>query len=130
MTGIPRRVINLKDDCNDDPLSSGAFVGDTLYVSGRVGIDAASGQVPTDPEREIRLVLDAVKAVLREADMTMDDLIFVQVHCTDLSLFDLFNCVYRSYFSSQFPARAFLGASSLLLGARFEVCAVATKGSS
>jgi 2-iminobutanoate/2-iminopropanoate deaminase len=102
-------------------------VDKTLYLSGRVGIDPASGRAATDPEREVRFMLDSVKSVLHEADMTMDDLSYVQVHCTDLSLFDLFNRVYQGYFSSQFPARAFLGASSLLLGARFEICAVATK---
>jgi 2-iminobutanoate/2-iminopropanoate deaminase len=65
--------------------------------------------------------------VLERAAMAMDDLVFVQVYCTDLSLFHLFNGVYRGYFKKGFPARAFLGAGSLVLGARFEIQAIAVK---
>ncbi|HEV8524361.1 MAG TPA: Rid family hydrolase, partial [Terriglobales bacterium] len=65
--------------------------------------------------------------VLKEAGMTMDDLVFVQVYCTDLSLFPRFNAVYRTYFAKEFPARAFIGTGSLLLGGRFEMQAIAVK---
>jgi len=51
----------------------------------------------------------------------------VQVYCTDLSLFDTFNAAYRKYFNEDYPARAFLGAGSLLLGARFEIQAIAMR---
>jgi enamine deaminase RidA (YjgF/YER057c/UK114 family) len=57
----------------------------------------------------------------------MDDLIFVQVFCPDVSLFDRFNRAYRSYFRADFPARAFLGSGPLLFGARFELQAIAVK---
>jgi enamine deaminase RidA (YjgF/YER057c/UK114 family) len=57
----------------------------------------------------------------------MDDVVSIQVFCTDLALFDTFNSVYRGYFAHGFPARAFLGASTLLRGAHFEVLGVAVK---
>jgi 2-iminobutanoate/2-iminopropanoate deaminase len=49
------------------------------------------------------------------------------VYCTDLSLYGQFNTAYRKYFGKGLPARAFLGARSLLLGARFEMQAVAMR---
>src|SRR5207237_9238361 len=119
MTG---RAMALEDDPNnrDDvgrplPLSDAVIAGDTLYLSGRVGIDPATGAAPADVDREIRLMLDSLVSVLAKADMTMDDLTSVQVYCTDLTLFDQFNRIYRGYFQSRFPARAFLGAHALLL---------------
>jgi 2-iminobutanoate/2-iminopropanoate deaminase len=58
----------------------------------------------------------------------MDDLVSVQVFCTDFSLYEKFNGVYRTYFHEQFPARAFLGVASLIRGAHFEIMGVAVKG--
>ena len=51
----------------------------------------------------------------------------VHVLCTDLSLFDSFNSVYRTYFNGGYPARTFTGASKLLLGAHFEITGIAIK---
>jgi len=60
--------------------------------------------------------------------MTMDDLVYVQIACTDLSLFEKFNPIYRSYFTTtDFPAREFIGAGSLLRGGHFELQAIAVK---
>jgi reactive intermediate/imine deaminase len=122
-----RRYINLPGRPLEAPFSDGVIVGDTLYLAGRIGLDPKTGRAPADVEQEARLLLDGFKAVLKEAGMTMDDLVFVQVYCTDLSLFPRFNAVYRTYFSKEFPARAFIGAGSLLLGGRFEMQAVAVK---
>jgi 2-iminobutanoate/2-iminopropanoate deaminase len=51
----------------------------------------------------------------------------VHVLCTDLSLFQKFNAVYGTYFHGGFPARTFTGASTLLLGAHFEITGIAVK---
>jgi len=60
--------------------------------------------------------------------MTMDDLVYVQISCTDLSLFEKFNPIYASYFSTRdYPAREFVGAGSLLRGGHFEFQAIAVK---
>ncbi|MGA7286546.1 MAG: RidA family protein, partial [Terriglobales bacterium] len=71
--------------------------------------------------------LDGVKQVIESEGMTMDDLVSVQVFCTDLALYDTFNGVYRTYFHDQFPARAFVGVASLVRGAHFEVMGIAVK---
>lgn len=79
-------------------------------------------------EKEAQLVLDELKRTLTAAGMTMDDLVFVQVFCSDLSTYDAFNAVYRSYFKNgKFPARAFLGVAKVLFDARFEVQGIAVR---
>jgi reactive intermediate/imine deaminase len=125
--GAGRRVINLPNRNVNAPFSDGVMVGNTLYLAGRLGIDPKTNKVPEDPEQEARLMIDGIKAVLTEAGMTMDDLVTVQVFCSDVALFDKFNGVYRSYFKKDFPARAFLGSGKLLRDARFELQAIAVK---
>ena len=122
-----RRTINLPNRSVQAPYSDGVLVGNTLYLAGRLGLDPKTGKVPEDLEQEIRLLLDGIKATLGEAGMTMDDLVSVQVFCPDLSLYDKFNAVYRSYFTKDFPARAFIGSGPLLRGAHFEAQAIAVK---
>ncbi|MBI3669409.1 MAG: RidA family protein [Acidobacteria bacterium] len=125
--GAKRRVINLPSRPVQAPFSDGLLVGNTLYLAGRIGIDPKTGKPPEDLEQEIRSVLDGVKATLAEAKMSMDDLVYVQVFCPDLSLYDKFNAVYRSYFTKDFPARAFVGSGPLLRGGHFEVQGIAVK---
>lgn len=122
-----RRHINLPGRTVTAPFSEAVLVRDTLYVAGRLGLDPATGRPPGEAEAEARLLLDGMKAVLAEAGMEMDDLVSVEVFCTDLSLFETWNAVYRGYFKGAPPARAFVGAGSLLRGARFEALGVAVR---
>lgn len=109
------------------PFSSGVLVGNTLYLAGTIGLDPETGLPPDDLEQEIRLALDDIKETLKQAGMTMDDLVTVTVYCPDLSLYDRFNSVYRTYFTGDFPARAFIGSGPLLRGGHFEIQAIAVK---
>jgi len=111
----------------DLPFSDAVMVGNTLYLSGNGGIDAATMTVPEDPKDEAKLLMENFKAVLAEAGMTLDDLVYVTVYCSDLSLYSDFNEVYRTYFSGDFPARAFIGSAPLLFGMRFELQGIAVK---
>ena len=115
-SGKARRYVNLPNRPVQAPFSDGVLVGDTLYIAGRIGIDPKTGKPPEDLEQEIKILLDGIKATLQEAGMTMDDLVFVQVFCPDVSLYDKFNTAYRSYFGKEYPARAFVGSGSLLRG--------------
>ncbi len=122
-----RQVINLPGRTIQAPFSDGILVGDTLYLAGRIGLDPKTNKPPEDLEQEARLILDGMQSVLKEAGMTMDDLATVTVYCPDVSLFNKFNGVYRTYFKKDFPARAFIGSGPLLFGAHFEVQAIAVK---
>ncbi|HIC64194.1 MAG TPA: RidA family protein [Gemmatimonadetes bacterium] len=106
------------------PFSGAVLAGNTLYISGTLGLDA-DGEVPAAVDVEARNVLNNIRGQLQDAGMTMDDLVLVQVYCSDVAFYDTFNEVYRTYFSAEFPARAFLGSGTLLRGARFEVMGIA-----
>lgn len=107
------------------PFSGAVMVGNTLYISGSLGL--VDGKVPADPADEARAVMDAVKAQVEDAGMNMDDIVQVQIFCSDVSTYGAFNDVYRGYFTREFPARAFIGSGKLLFDARFEVMAIAVK---
>ena len=109
------------------PFRQSVLAGNTLYIAGQIGLDPATGKPGATPELEARLVMDAFKRAIENAGLTMDDLVQVQVFCSDVSLFDAFNAVYRTYFKGEYPTRAFLGSGKLLFDARFEVMGIAVK---
>ncbi len=123
-----RKAIHLPGTNPQLPFSDGIMAGNTLYLARRIGLDPKTGQAPANIDDEIRLLLDGVKATLAAAGLTMDDLVYVQVSCTDLTLFDKFNATYRTYFTSKdLPAREFVGVASLLRGGHFEVQSIAVR---
>ena len=123
-----RKAINLPEKSAQAPFSDAILAGNTLYLAGRIGLDPKTGKAPEKIEDEIKLLLDGDKEVLAQAGMTMDDLVYVQIACTDLSLFEKFNPIYKSYFTTKdLPAREFIGAGSLLRGGHFELQAIAVK---
>ena len=119
-----RRYINLPNHPRNLPFSDGVIVGDALYLSGRIGLDA-KGKLPADIDQEIDYMLDGFADVLKAAGMSMDDIVTVQIFCPDLSLFDRFNSHYKKHFNREMPARAFIGSGPLLFGAHFEMQGVA-----
>lgn len=123
----PMRHIVLPNRKDQLPYSDAVLAGNTLYLAGRIGIDSQTGKAPDDIEKEIRLLLDGMKTTLAAADLTMDDLVSVQVFCPDLSLYDKFNEIYRTYFIKDFPARAFIGSGPLLRGGHFEMQGIAVR---
>jgi 2-iminobutanoate/2-iminopropanoate deaminase len=109
------------------PFSDGVWSGSTFYLSGHLGVDRAVNRPPENVEDEIRLMLDTFKATLAAAKLTMQDLVYVQIFCSDVSLFATFNTIYRTYFGKNFPTRAFIGSGPLLFGAKFEIQGIATR---
>ncbi|MDP2583881.1 MAG: Rid family hydrolase [Candidatus Palauibacterales bacterium] len=109
------------------PFSGGVLVGNTLYLSGTIGL-LPDQTVPATATEEARRVLDNIKEALTRAGMTMDDLVQVQVFCSDLSTYAEFNKVYRTYFTKVYPPRAFIGVAHVLFDARYEVQGIAVKG--
>jgi 2-iminobutanoate/2-iminopropanoate deaminase len=123
-----RKVIKLAGGPVEAPFSDAILAGNTLYLAGRIGLDPKTGKPPEKIEDEIKILLDSEKEVLAAAGMTMDDLVYVQIASTDLSLFEKFNPIYKSYFTTKdYPAREFIGAGSLLRGGHFELQAIAVK---
>lgn len=108
------------------PFSGGVVVGNTLYIAGTTAIGPGEKKSLTAAQ-EARAVMDDVRRVVEQGGMTMDDIVSVQVFCTDLHDYGAFNRVYATYFHGHYPARAFIGAASLLFGARYEVMGIAVR---
>src|SRR5260221_3775157 len=85
-----RRAINLSDDSPNAPFSGAILSGNTLYISGRIGIDSKTGNAPANLDEAIKLLLHHAKDSVVGATMTMDDLVYEHVACTHPSLYD--NC--------------------------------------
>ena len=123
-----RKFVNLnRPTVKGLPFSQAVLAGNTLYVGGTIGIDPKTGKPGETAEAEARLVMVSFKEAVEAGGMTMDDVVMVQVFCSDLSLYDGFNKIYSTYFHGKFPARAFIGAGQLLRSARFEVMGIAVK---
>ena len=123
-----RRYINLSKVVQA-PFSDGVLVGNTLYLTDQIGVDPNTGKLPEDVGQEARIALDRIKSTLAEAGMTMDDLVFIQVFCTDMSLYSKFNGDYKTYFGKDYPARTFGGSGygPSGSGAHFEINGIAIK---
>jgi 2-iminobutanoate/2-iminopropanoate deaminase len=125
-----RRYIEPGGPTTDNPnraFSRGLRMGNTLYIAGNTGTRGTSGNLDADIEMEIRTLLDATKDMVEAEGMTMDDIVWFQVYCTDLSLYGKFNDIYRTYFTGPLPTRAFIGTSTLLGGAHFETMGMAVE---
>jgi len=109
------------------PYSAAVLAGNTLYVAGTTDTDPDTGKLAPDAATGAKVVMDKIKHAVEAGGMTMDDLVWVQVFAADLKDYAAFNAAYRTYFKGPMPARAFIGAGSLLGGAHFEVMGVAVK---
>jgi 2-iminobutanoate/2-iminopropanoate deaminase len=112
----------------DMPFADAVLVdGKTLYLSGRIGLVPGQFTVPESADEEAHLLMKDLGRVLALGGMKMNDIVQLQIFCSDVSLWQQFNAVYRTYFDGQLPARAFLGSGMLLFGARFELIGIAVK---
>lgn len=122
-----KHIVLQREAAKTAPFSEAVLAGNTLYIAGHIGIDPKTGKPGATPEEEARLVMEALKRTVEAAGLGMDDMVSVQVFCSDVSVFDAFNSVYRTYFHGNYPARAFIGSGKLLFGARFEIQGIAVK---
>ncbi|HTS26677.1 MAG TPA: RidA family protein [Bryobacteraceae bacterium] len=97
--------------------SPGILVDGTLYIAGQTGQDLKTNEVPKDFEAEVKLCLDRVGIILKEAGMTYDNVVSVQVYLTDIELFPKMNAVYSSVFKAPRPARTTVGVTKLAAAA-------------
>lgn len=108
------------------PFSEAVRHGDTLYLSGQIGIVPGTLQlVAGGIEPEARQTMDNIRATLEAHGLTMADVLKCTVMLADMAEWGRFNEIYRSYFTGRFPARSALGANGLALGARVEVECIA-----
>ena len=110
------------------PYSQAVKVGNTIYTSGQVPFDPATGELVTgDIATQTRRVFENLKAVLEAADASFADVARVGIYLTDLSNFAAVNAVMAEYFAEPYPARSTIGVAALPRGAQVEVDLVAVK---
>jgi reactive intermediate/imine deaminase len=102
--------------------SQAVRVGDTVYVSGQIPLDPATGQmVEGGIEAEIRRVFDNLAAIAAAAGGSLAHVVKLTVFLTDLSHFPKVNEIMATYFQAPYPARAALGVAALPKNARVEM---------
>lgn len=104
------------------PYSQAVRAGDTVYLSGQIPLDPATGElVAGDFEAQARRVFDNLKAVAAAAGGSLDQAARVTIYLVDLGRFPTVNAVMAEYFSEPWPARVTIGVASLPKGAQVEV---------
>jgi len=100
--------------------SQAVRVGDTVYLSGQIGLDPATMQMAEGIDAQIARVFDNLKAVVEAAGGTLADVVKLNIYLTDLGHFAKVNAAMASYLSEPYPARAAVGVAALPRGALVE----------
>lgn len=106
------------------PYSQAVRAGNTVYLSGQIGLDPATMQLVDGFEAQTRRVFDNLKAVATTSGGSLADAVRVTIYLTDLANFPAVNEIMASYFAQPYPARATVGVAQLPRGAQVEVDAV------
>jgi reactive intermediate/imine deaminase len=104
--------------------SQSVHVGDTIYVSGQIGLDPATMLLAEGIDGQIERVLENLKAIAEAAGGSLADVVKLNAYLTDLAHFAKFNEAMSRYFATPYPARAAVGVAALPRGALVEADAV------
>jgi 2-iminobutanoate/2-iminopropanoate deaminase len=109
--------------------SPAILVGNTMYVSGQIGLHPDSLEIDVDSlDQEIVQAMENVKIILQTANFDFSDIVSATVYMTDLEEYARMNKVYRKYFPGKnFPSRTVVEVSRLPRDANFEISVVAAK---
>ncbi|MEI6117179.1 MAG: RidA family protein [Burkholderiales bacterium] len=100
--------------------SQAVKVGDTVYLSGQIGLDPMTMQMVEGIDAQIVRVFENLKAVAEASEGSMADVVKLNIYLTDLSNFAKVNETMAKYFAEPYPARAAVGVASLPRGALVE----------
>lgn len=104
------------------PYSQAVQVGNTIYTSGQIPLDPATGElVGGDIAAQARQVFENLRAVVEAGGASFADVARVGIYLTDLGNFAAVNAVMADYFKQPYPARSTIGVASLPRGAQVEV---------
>ena len=110
------------------PYSQAVCAGNTVYVSGQLPINPATGEFAgADIASQTRQSLTNIQSILAANGMTMADVVKVTVLMQDIAEFAAMNAVYAEFFSEPFPARAAYQVAALPKAAKIEIEAIAVK---
>lgn len=110
----------------DAPAAIGTYsqavrIGETVYLSGQIGLDPVTMQLVEGIEAQIHRVFQNLRAVASATDSSFDELVKLNIYLTDLGHFSKVNEIMATYFRQPYPARAAVGVSALPRGALVEM---------
>jgi 2-iminobutanoate/2-iminopropanoate deaminase len=110
------------------PYNQAVLTGDTLFISGQICIDPATGNLKNkDIQEETHQVMHNLKAILQEAAMDFSNVVKTTIFITDMNQFGAVNEVYGKYFETEFPARETVQVSALPKFVNVEISMIAVK---
>jgi reactive intermediate/imine deaminase len=120
---MPRQIISSPNAPQAiGPYSQAVRAGDTVYLSGQIPLDPATGElVGGSFEDQARRVFENLKAVAAAAGASLDSAVRVTIYLVDLGRFPAVNAIMSEYFMEPYPARVTIGVASLPKGAQVEV---------
>jgi 2-iminobutanoate/2-iminopropanoate deaminase len=123
-----REYITLTEGPSQTPFSPAILVGSTLYISGMLGTDPATGKMAGETiTAQAEQIFRNFETVLMKAKMTLSNVVSTTVFITDFKEFAEFNAAYRKAFPKNPPTRATVQVSALAMGAKVEISAIAVR---
>ena len=109
------------------PYSQGVIVGDFVYTSGQIPLNPVTGELVTDIKLATKQSMENIKAILKEAGTSLNNVVKTSIFLKDLNDFEAVNEVYGTYFIENKPARSCVQVAKLPKDAVIEIEAIAVK---
>lgn len=110
------------------PYSQAVEIDNLVFLSGQIGIDPKTGNIVQGGiATETRQVMNNIRAVLEEANLSFENVIKVTIFLTNLTVFNEVNQIYGEYFTEDFPARSTIEVQALPKGAKIEIEVIVQK---
>lgn len=111
------------------PYSHSYLAGETLYISGQLGLDPVTGELAEGVLAQAKQALKNLNAILETAEMSEKNIVKTTIFLSDMGDFGVVNEIYAEYFNAltEFPARSCVQVAGLPKGAAFEMEAIAVK---
>ncbi|MBY0505258.1 MAG: RidA family protein [Bryobacteraceae bacterium] len=127
LAAAEKQVVQPKEFATGRPFSPGILANGTLYVAGQIGQDLKTGKMGETFEDEVKLTLQNIGVILKEAGYDYQDAVSVTVYLTDISLFNRMNAIYVPFFPEPRPVRATVAVAKLVGTAQVEISLTAWK---
>lgn len=109
------------------PYSQAIDTGSALFISGQLGVDPKTGEMPQSCEDQARLVMQNLKSILAQAGLTFSNVVKTTIFLTDLANFNAVNDIYGDSFPDHKPARSCIQVTALPKGGKIEIELIAVK---
>lgn len=109
------------------PYSQAVLYGDMLFISGQLGINPKTNELPEDVETQTKNAMNNLKSILEEAGMSFDDVVQTHIFLKDIKDFQKVNEIYAKYFQNDYPARATMQVAALPKDGKVEIEMIACK---